>query len=120
MVVLVSAKIAMAPDGSGETRCGICQRIGHAHPRFTAVVTLVDAPNPPLYVYPRRWFIAAPIRLHGLQWGPHKHRVGISTTAELGHRAATASAAAAVWPATAMDPPGATTPLTAAAALAAT
>ena len=41
----------MAPDGSGETRCRICERIGHAHPQCTAVVTLVDAPNPPLHVY---------------------------------------------------------------------
>ena len=41
----------MAPDGSGETRCRVCERIGHAHPQCTAVVTLVDAPNPPLHVY---------------------------------------------------------------------
>ena len=37
--------------GSGETRCRIRERTGHAHPQCTAVVTLVDAPNPPLHVY---------------------------------------------------------------------
>ena len=41
----------MAPDGSGETRCGISERIGHAHSQCTAVVILVAAPNPPLPVY---------------------------------------------------------------------
>ena len=49
--VLVSAQSAMAPDGSGETRCRICARIGHDHPQCTPVVTLVHAPNPPLHVY---------------------------------------------------------------------
>ena len=37
--------------GSGETRCRICERTGHAHPQCTAVVTLVDALNPPLHIY---------------------------------------------------------------------
>ena len=34
-----------------QPRCGRCEGTGHAHPQCTAVVTLVDAPNPPLHVY---------------------------------------------------------------------
>ena len=105
--VLVSAESAMAPDGSGETRCGISERIGHAHSQCTAVVILVAAPNPPLPVYFDAGLL--PPHYHCTDNSRVLHRVGIPTTAELGNRAATASAAAAVWPTTTMDRPGATT-----------
>jgi len=53
-------------------------------------------------------FVAAPLPLHGLQSGPHDHRVGIANTAELGHRRATTLAAAEIGPVTWMDRPGET------------
>ena len=43
---LLSADDAMAPDGSGETRRRIRERIGHVHPPLNTVVALVDAHNP--------------------------------------------------------------------------
>ena len=41
----------MAFDGAGQMRCRICERTGHAGPQYTVVVTLNDAPNPPLHRY---------------------------------------------------------------------
>ena len=42
---------AMAFDDWGQMRCRICERTGHADPQCTAVDTLKDVPNPPLYRY---------------------------------------------------------------------
>ena len=82
--VLVSAENAMAPDGSGETRCRICERIGHAHPQCTLVVTLVAAPNSPLHVYFDAGLL--PPRYHYTDYSRVlTSTVCISTTTELGH-----------------------------------
>ena len=59
------------------------------------VVTLVDDPNPPLNVYFDAGLLSPLFYYTDNSWGPHKHPVGIPTTAELGHRAAPASAVAA-------------------------
>ena len=73
----------------------MCERIGRAHPQCTAVVTRYTTPSPPLHVYFDVGLL--PPRYHYTDYSRvfTKHRVGISTTAELSHRAATTSAAAA-------------------------
>ena len=75
-----------------QLRCRRCERNGTRPPTVHSGGYPSCRPRPTSPCLLRRWLAAASLPLHGVQSGPHKHRVGISITEKIGHRAATTSA----------------------------